>query len=365
MNQFLESYKILKVKVGAPLDEITSAYRHLCNQYILEVTGSTEAAEQMRDINAAYCYLRDKLNRAEKLKKKLSPDSDMLKRVRRYRVNVPYGRGGSAKQASFYVLRAYLKALMSGEIESAYSYVCDYDKQFITKEGFRRWREAVGRECPIREFSIEETPAGATVTLKNGKGFPARKYRVVITERNAETKDSIRKREEKLVINESGRWGVFLGDSDLKTVSRISDGLRESLKKSKVPPELGIMNLNGLQREIKKEQYRQRRYGGAFTIGIFTVENDLGDVSEDMLGVASAEIKKLLRETDIPAFIGQTSFAVLFVGLKKKNAEQIMKRIADRLIDVIEKKTGASVRVGFEARVALKSDGGGEPREDS
>ena len=367
MNQLFESYKLLKVKAGAPFAEINSAYKRMCDTYITEVCGDLAAADRMRDINAAYCYLRDRLNRAADMKERLLLNKAAAQRIWRGKVNIPFGRGGNAKQASFFVLRTYLKALMSGETENAYVYVSNYDKQFITGEGFVKWREALGGKDSVREFAIEEKEASATVSLKNGKSFPARKYRVVIIERSAETNENRRKREEKLVINENGQWRIFLGNADLREVSRVSDGLRESSKKSEKPNrleklaetlnvEFDIMNLNGLSKEIKKEQYRQRRYGGAFTLAVFTIEKDAGKVSTETLGAAAEEIKGSLRETDVPAFIGGTSFAVLFVGLKKKNTEQIMRRIADKISDGVEKKTGACVRVDCEVRISLKSD---------
>ena len=365
MNQLLESYKILQVKAGAPIDEITASFKRLCDLYIIEVSGDTESAERMRDVNAAYCYLCDKLNHAVRLKKKLASNKAALQRVWRGEVNIPFGRGGRAREASFSVLRAYLKALMSSDTENAYSFLCDYDKQLITKDGFGKWRESAMKSFAIKEFSIEEKAAGATVSLKNGRSYPARKYRVTIAERNTATKETKSRREDKLIINENGRWYVFLGSKDLSAVARISDVLRGDLKPGAAPGrleklaetryvELDMMNLKGLTGEIKREQYRQRRYGGAFTIGVFTVGSGAEDISDGILFAAASEIKKSLRATDIPAFLGGASFAVLFIGLKKKNAEQIIRRIADRISDGVESETGVKVNISCEARISLK-----------
>ena len=364
MNQLFESYKILKVGAGVPFSEVTSAYKAICSEYLLEVTGDPESAARMRDINAAYCYLRDKRNHTLRLKEKLSANKSVLQKVWHGEVSVSFGRGGIAKQASFSVLRAYLKAIMSGELESAYSYLCNYNKQFITRAAFVKWRKGAGKNSSVREFAIEEKPTGATVTLKNGRGFPARKYRVNITERNAAAKENRHRREEMLVINENGRWYVLLGENDLKVVSKISDDLRESAEKHKAPKpveklmktmsqEPDITDFDGLQKELKKEQYRQRRYGGFFTIGVFAVVNNAGDVSDAVMFTATAELKKSLRETDVPAFVGGTSFAVLFVGLKKKNAEQIMRRIADKITGSVEKVTNININIECETRISL------------
>ncbi|MCW5879729.1 MAG: J domain-containing protein [Anaerolineae bacterium] len=58
-------YAILGVAANATPDQIEAAYRTLARQYHPDVNRAPEAADRMRDINAAYRVLRDPQRRAE------------------------------------------------------------------------------------------------------------------------------------------------------------------------------------------------------------------------------------------------------------------------------------------------------------
>ena len=63
MSNLLESYRVLGVKVGAGMADVTTSYRQLCRTYHPDVTDDPSAEELMKQINIAYTVLREKFKR--------------------------------------------------------------------------------------------------------------------------------------------------------------------------------------------------------------------------------------------------------------------------------------------------------------
>ena len=76
--------------------------------------------------------------------------------------------------------------------------------------------------------------------------------------------------------------------------------------------------------------------------------NEIAGVIEDKFGSAAKTICGSLRETDVPAYTGDGIFAVMFVELGKKNAENII----SRLIETIRKNAGP--QLGTQAKIEYK-----------
>ena len=379
MSTLLESYKVLGVKVGAGMADVTTSYRQLCRTYHPDISDDPAAVELMKQINIAYTVLREKFKRESTIRDR----QNYTRPVRRYptaetrqqtvdtrqkAVEAQQNRAAeratasaSAEKEAYSVLHDYFKALNAFDYVSAYKYLSAHDKKNITLEGFIEWRDSVARLYPMREFKIASGSSIAVVTWGEDRIFHARKFRIIVTEDDYTDNATQSGDVDKLVINENGKWGVFLGYREISQLTRTFDKRFESKKKrdiekhwheyySGLHPEYNMLNLEGMRKPVSKELYRQRRYGGSMTFAVISIKQ--GDEKsaglDELLRSAAKTICGSLRETDVPAYAGDGVFAVMFVELGKKNAENII----SRLIETIRKNAGP--QLGTQAKIEYK-----------
>jgi len=236
MSNLLESYRVLGVKVGAGMADVTTSYRQLCRTYHPDISDDPSAEEQMKQINIAYTVLREKFKRESAFR-----DRQTYSRpVKRYPTS-PYRQqtveqqqsaadaqrqateayhqraaeraaaSADAEKEAYSVLHDYFIALNTYNYEEAYRQLSNHDKRNISIGSFKQWRESVARLYPMREFKIAGGSSIAVVTWGDDKTFHARKFRIIITE-DSHSEGSTQSGDiDKLVINENGKWGVFLG----------------------------------------------------------------------------------------------------------------------------------------------------------
>jgi len=406
MGNLLESYKVLGVKMGAGMADITTSYRQLCRRYHPDISEDPDAEEQMKQINIAYTVLREKFRREAAFRER----QPITRPARRYPATEPKTEpkrqpsdaraqaaeaqrqkateyaaqraaeretereaqraverevlSAEAERKAYAVLHGYFKALNTYNYANAYSFLSTHDKKHINLESFIQWRESVARLYPMREFRIAGGSSIAVVTWGGNKTYHARKFRIIITEDNYSDNATILGDVDKLVINESGEWGVFLGYRELNELTRAFDKRFENKKKREIKkrweeyytglhPEFNMLNMEGMRKTVSKELYRQRRYGGAMTFAVISVKHSgaRSAVQEELQRSAAKTINSVLRETDIPAYAGDGVFAIMFIELGRRNAETII----DRLIETIRKNAGpqlganANIEYGYNS----------------
>ncbi|MDR2569820.1 MAG: DnaJ domain-containing protein [Oscillospiraceae bacterium] len=383
MSNLLESYRVLGVQVGAGMADVTTSYRKLCRTYHPDITDDPEAEELMKQINIAYTVLREKFRRESAFRDRQSYTRPVRRyptaEAQRYKTDTKQQsaeiyrqseeeqaaqRAAASVDAEKFaraVLHDYFIALNTFDYVGAYNHLSEHDKRNITPESFTEWREAVARLYPMREFKIAGGSSIAVVTWGDDKTFHARKFRIIITEGdytdNATQSDDI----DKLVINENGQWGVFLGYREISELTRTFDKRFENKKKQDIEklwdeyvsglfPEYNMLNAEGMRESASKELYRQRRYGGTMTFAAISIQHSTAKNAgkEELLRSAAKTICGMLRETDVPAYTGDGVFAIMFVELGKKNAENIINRLIESIRKNVGSQLGMSAEIEYE-----------------
>jgi len=383
MSNLLESYRVLGVKVGAGMADVTTSYRQLCRAHHPDISDNPDSEELMKQINIAYTVLREKFKRESTFRDRqtytrpvrrypspaprqqpvqtprYSPDAQQ-QATEDYRQKASERAAASvdAEKDAYSVLHDYFKALNAYDYTSAYNNLSEHDRRNIDLENFTQWRESVARLYPMREFKIASGSSIAVVTWGDEKTFHARKFRVIITEDDHIDSATQSGDIDKLVINENGKWGVFLGYREISELTRTFDKRFEKKKKrdeekrweeysAGLHPEYNMLNISGIKKPLSMELYRQRRYGGSMTFVAISIKHkdEKSAGYDELLRSAAKTIIEALRETDVPAYAGDGVFAVMFVELGKKNAENIILRLIENI------KVNAGVQLGAQAEI--------------
>jgi len=396
MSNLLESYRVLGVKVGAGMADVTSSYRKLCREYHPDISDDPAAEELMKQINIAYTVLREKFKREEAFRsrqtytrpvkryptaeqrppqpppqqKKAPPPPPREQQEPRQQAAEAHWEktaervavSQEAEEDAREVLREYFVALNSFNYAKAYELLSAYDKKNITLDAFVKWRESVARLYPMREFRIAGGSSVAVITWGGDKTFNARKFKVIVTEdSDTENKNQSSGDVDKLVINEGGSWGVFLGYKEVTELTRTFDKRFETKKKDEVEKrweeyvsgfhaEYDMLNLDGMKKQISKELYRQRRYGGAMTFAAISVKSGSEKAAgqAELLRSAAKTISGTLREIDVSAYAGDGIFAIMYVELGKRNAESVIKRLVETIRKNAGPGLGANAEITYE-----------------
>jgi len=381
MANLLESYRILGVKIGASLVDVTTSYRQLCREYHPDISDDPEAEELMKQVNMAYTVLREKFKREASFRDRQAqtrtvrrptppgaqpPHTTKTQQSQtthtahtaqtaeaRHRETVEQAAvSAEAETDSRNVLHNYFEALNKYDYKKAYGYLSAHDKNNITLESFSRWRESVAKLYPMREFKIAGGSSIAVVTWGGNRIFQARKFRVLITEDDYTASSTQSGQHDKLVVVENGQWGVFLGYKEVSELARTFEKRFETKKNREIEKrrdeyiaglntEYDMYNLSGMRKAVSKELYRQRRYGCAMTFAAISIElhGDKNAGRVELLRSASKTINGTLREIDIPAYAGDGVFAIMYVELGRKNAQNIV----SRLVETIKKNAGGKL----------------------
>ena len=298
---------------------------------------------------------------------------------------------------AYNVLYDYFIALCACDYSAAYDLVCGYDKQQTTADSFIEWRDSVARLYHMKEFFITAASVGTVVQLNDGKTILARKFHVVVNEDDLVENTARSTDVEKLMISEQGVWKVFLGYKGVGELTRAFDEKYEAERRRDIAkrweeyvseqyPDFNMFSLNGMRKAASSELYRQSRFGGTLTFAVVSVKSDGkgntrdsrdgagspgngansgggkadGDRSgtkrnesstqangrrDQLLRSAARTICGAMRETDIPAYAGDGVFMILFVELRKKDAEEIIVRLTKKI------RGNAGTRLGLEADI--------------
>ena len=395
MSNLLESYRVLGVKVGAGMADVTTSYRQLCRLHHPDISDDPGSEELMKQINIAYTELREKFKRESTFRDRQTysrpvkryPSAaqrqqtderqqttderqqayERQRAAERQRTDAEQRAADraaasiNAEKEAYSILHDYFNSLNTFDYISAFNYLSEHDKKFISPESFKQWRESVARLYPMREFRIAGGSSIAVVTWGDDKTFHARKFRIIITEDDRTDGATQSGDINKLVINENGRWGVFLGYKELNELTRTFDRRFETKKKRDAQKrweefsagqhmEYNMLTTDGMRKPVLRELYRQRRYGGSLTFAAVSIK--LGDEKnagrEELLRSAAKTISDALRETDIPAYAGDGVFAIMFVELGKRNADNIISRIVESIRKNAGQQLGKQAEIKYE-----------------
>ena len=363
MNQSTDYYKILQVQFGAQKADIVSSYRRLCKLYHPDINRTPGAEELMKQINLAYYTLCDDRRRQE------YDHACTQKTAGNYAAGAEKGSNWAKEQKeaddkrAYGAIHNYFAAFCAGAYEKAYHLLCNYDKQYVTMQSFCKWRKAVDRLFSMREFSVKAGEFIPKMTLEDGRTVLAKKFYISFTEKNIATQETSHHQIAKVAVLESGMWRVFLGYRDLNEIAKMFEQLSVEQEKGEMAKHweqycentyrsLNMLSLSGLLKVGEKEIYRCGRYKQAMTIACLQIQRGaIGQKQErmaDVLEVAARSITSSLRETDIPAYIGDGVFVILFVELKKRNAAAITQRLANKLKKNVEDSLKTNVFVACE-----------------
>jgi len=372
MSSLIEHYKTLGVNIGAGINEITASYKRLCRIHHPDVSGNPDSEELMKRINIAYSALREKFKREAAMRERQT----YSRTVRRYsdqdartisydaRAAAETRRANAeAEKEAYNILENYFMAINAFDYSGAYNCLSSYDRRQITRQSFIDWRTSVSRLYPMREFKITGGRQVTTLAFTDGRVHKARKFNIAVTEddlANDETQSHFGD-VEKLVINENGFWKVFLGYGGVGDLTKtFEEKFEEKWKQditkrweeyySGIYPEYDMLSMQGLRKAASRELYRQRRYGGVMTFAAMSIRAGgiKGTGQDELLRSAAKTISRSLRETDCAAYVGDGVFAILFIELRKKNAEGIIGRLAGNIRRGAGQQLGGRAVIEFE-----------------
>ena len=353
MTTLYDHYQTLGVSIGAGIADITSSYKRLCREHHPDINDDPTSEELMKKINIAYTILREKFRREAAFRDRQFYSRPI--RTRRYSNPDTQTHYEEPKKASpdteaeaelkaLHVMNGYFTAISACDYSGAYSFLSSYDKKHITQECFIEWRKSVARLYPMREFRVTGGLPSVKIKFNGDKSMYARRFSVAVTEDDL-TDDSVYSGViEKLATSENGTWKVFLGYNSVSELTRTFNERHEAKRKRSITkhwmeyceeqyPEYNMLSIHGMRKTAQNEIYRQKRFGGSITFAAIsiTAAGAKRNGQEELLQSASRTISNALRETDIPAYAGDGVFAILFVELRKKNAEDIIKRLIERI----------------------------------
>jgi hypothetical protein len=324
-------YTTLGLKLGASAAEITAAYRKMSRQCHPDLNPNDPLAElKMKRINEAYAALT---STALTLSRSANSGSNAGFRGAN-------AKAESAKRAQA-VMEQYFTAIKDGDSLKAYSLISDYDKQYVTAQSFREWRDSVRRLFRVNAFSVSAAEHIDHHPLRKGVHAEAIKLTVKITEQNRVTTETDRYPTQKHCINEGGEWRVLLGYRDLNEIARVFENVSSEQESGEMRKhwdeycaeycrELGILSKKGFVKAMERETYRAKRFKHSLVAAVYKMPAIAADNDAALEGAADA-VRRTLRLTDTAAYLGNGVFAALYPGLKKRNAALVTARLRERL----------------------------------
>jgi len=345
-----EYYKVLGVGAGAGMAEVVASYKKLCRIYHPDLNNDPESEELMKRINIAYNVLKERLRREAAFRERgaYARPAGRAASGTESRSGAAYRKtGADEEKEAFSALYGYFMAICNGDYNGAYDYLSSHDRRQISRESFIDWRKSVARLYPMREFRITCGQPGESAKTGEGRAAPtpsSKKFLVSITEDNIAENSVQTGNLEKMAVCERGVWKVYLGYEGVVELTRGFDERFEAKQKNDMAkiweeysagfhPEYKMLNMAGLKKAASREIYRQKRYGGSLTFAAIQVKClDMNGAGEsELLRNAARSIGSSLRVTDIAAYAGDGVFAILFVELRKRNAQIIMDRLAEKI----------------------------------
>jgi curved DNA-binding protein CbpA len=346
INYFAE----LELPFGADAETVTLAYRKLSKIHHPDLNrGSEESAERMKRINAAYTVLGDTHKRAVYIRgygKGALIDSDAAKQAREREAKQNAANVGRRAKARS-VMEQYFSAIRDGDYDRAYSNISEYDKQYVTIQSFKEWRQSVRRLFTLREFTARHAEDIGSLKLRAGLSAAGMKFTVSITEQNRSTLETDRYPVTKHCIYENSEWRVLLGYRDLNEIARVFENLSEQHESDEMQKywetycadnnrQLNIPSRSGFLKAAVIEEYRAKRFKQPLVVARISLIHYRDNAETDTkVERIAATLRKSIRMVDVCGYLGNGEFAVLLVGLKNSKIQNVMNRFEATFTDNI------------------------------
>jgi hypothetical protein len=351
-------YTTLGLKLGATSTEITAAYRKMSRLCHPDLNPGDPLAEaKMKRVNEAYAALT-----STALAVGRNPGGGSSADFRA-------AAGTEKVKQAKTVMEQYFASIKEGDALKAYSLVSEYDKQYVTAQSFREWRDSVRRLFRVNSFNVSFAEHIIQQQLRKGIHAEAIKFTVKITEQNRFTAEADSYPTQKSCINENGEWRILLGYRDLNEIARVFENVSNEQESSEMRKhwdeycaeycrELGILSKKGFLKAMECETYRAKRFKHSLVAAVYKMTAVTADNDAALEGAADA-VRKTLRLTDTAAYLGNGVFAALYPGLKKRNAALVTARLRERLsrfaptqCEFEVKETNAAFDTGFHRLIS-------------
>ncbi len=383
MEAWVDYYNILNVHERADRDSIESVYRSLCKMYHPDINHSPEVESLMKEINLAWEILKD--DRKRRLydiewarrsshgqpppngwaapenwagpngrtapNARTAPGGWSAQRAARdeeRRVHEEARRARAEEQAAWQrdhpnadaearaAVSAYFDGIAHGRFLEMYDLLCTEDRQGIPLESFIEWQTSVAGSYHIERFSVE--------AFRDYEKFPvderyykAKRFTLAITERNVRTGEWTSYRLTKFVLEQEGKWRVYLGYRNLDpiiTQFAVLTGTTDEAVRRSIDLPTGLPNRRGFLEKCKAEVYRYERYHRDCAIAVATVESVRSveeDVRQKMFAQAAYSLRAAVRLIDLVGALGQGRFTVLLAECDAAQARSAVRRISRRM----------------------------------
>lgn len=378
MTKLLDYYKILRIGYEADKADIAAAYRRLCKIYHPDISRNPGSEEIMKQINSAYAVLSNDIKR-EAYNRSYTASNLWNQNKYGYRGQKAWnsrrsrssGETYSSKRAkakkaedekAFLIVQEYLSCLLIHNYQRAYELLSTSDKDYVTPKAFANWRELANRLHIMREFQINGYEAASANSIRTGmrEQIRARKYSIGIVEMNLKNQALESRSAACHLILEKDNWRVLLGTGELNEIARVIEELSPNRRKSEMEKyweqycedncrQLDLLSLTGFNKKAGPELYRHSRYKQSLILVSFAVKPLSGGCTDkvklDILKTVSKTLKSSIRSSDIPAYIGNGVFVILFSQLKKRRAKSIANRLAENMTIRVYQETKVKVDV--------------------
>ena len=350
MDKWRDLYAVLQLHPDAERDMIQNAYKRLCKKYHPDVNPSLQAAEKMKQINAAYETLGDEAKRRayhlewkrrDAQKRAAGPVRvETRERVVYVKSDPPPPDGGT--RAAYQVIMDYFAHLSTKGFREAFALVSDADKGNITFEDFVEWQEAVGAVYEIGDFDLRLFKRHPSLKLGPGMGRRSEEYTVSLTEKHKSTGNVRRYSLNKYAVMEGLAWKVYLGYRSLAPLMvqfRMMAATPDEARIASLWEEYrddhdtftGLPNRKGFNKSYDVLAYTNKRYGREFSTAVVRAALPgywgEGGKRELIINYIGYVLANGVRCIDTVASLGGDCFGLLLAETNKKEARLTLRRL--------------------------------------
>lgn len=345
MHKWEDYYKLLQIDFLADSDMIALAYKNLAKKHHPDVNKNVVSVEIMTKINAAYETLSHPDKRSQYDLKWLERHG--TNRNRNFK-EISSIDALIARQAKG-VLQVYFDCLLTKDYETAYRYISENDKKYISKQDFIKWQETVAKVFQPTCFELETLKCYKRKVLKETTFDEVIEFNVTVSEKNL-----IMNRMEddefiKQMVFENNQWSVYIGYKKLtphinkfERLSNLSHNKKRVLVKTNLKTDFitGFLNKKSLLEKIFLEIERYNRYGNIFSVLIckLSYPDDsnilkLGSNKHLIIKEVSDVISQSIRILDVPCRWSENTFIILLPETNLAATGIVIKKLRHKIKD--------------------------------
>ncbi len=330
MKKIPDFYKILQVDSEAEPELIKAAYRRLSAMYHPDNSSRSAISDRMAAINEAYEVLSDTARRSRYHKDWLAYYSnrrDYVKTVERNSAmneEVPFDSASDVLEAFFY-------ALKDKNWDSAYLKLTEEDREKVSVEDFRAWREAVDQCYEMQEYKIDYDRTYHDCQIEQVVYKQVAEFQVEVTDMDTTTTQTSVETLHKYAAFDGVSWKVCLGTSSVKQMT-VKFQLLADRKKNYDPMQIyksaiartdsltGLLSGKGFLDEAEREAYRSKRYGNTFSVLALQINPEKEERETACVCHLANVVKNSIRKSDLAGCINENQIVCLLPETRKDQA---------------------------------------------